>query len=74
MARRRRLSERELEGKWPKGPNIGIPKLEPGDKVPRTGHYRLDSGVRVKPAHRYSAAKTPRFKKIRPLSRSRRRL
>ena len=76
MARRRRLSEREIEGKLPKGPSIGVPKLQPGDRVPRTGQFRLDEGVRVKPTHRashFKSQKTPRFKKIRPLARSRRR-
>jgi hypothetical protein len=32
-----------------------FPKLEPGDKVPRTGKFRLDGGVRVEPIHRYKS-------------------
>ncbi len=26
-----------------------LPKLEPGDKVPKTGLYRLNDGVRIRP-------------------------
>lgn len=61
MARRRFSTKSEREH---------LPKLESGDEVPRTGHYRLDEGVRVKPVRsrgsriKGSKPKPYRLKKI----------
>lgn len=64
MARRRKISDKEGFGK--------VPKLDPGDEVPRTGKFRLDEGVRIKPYRRYGSSrfrahpeKAPRLGKIR---------
>jgi len=59
-----------------KGEREHLPKLEPGDQVPKTGKYRLEEGVRVKPVRgkqpRATKAKSGRLKKVK-ISRSRRR-
>jgi len=52
----------------PKGMREHLPKLEPGDKVPRTGLYRLDDGVRIKPTRKsknQTRQKTRKLKKIK---------
>jgi hypothetical protein len=47
-----------------------LPKLQPGDKVPKTGLYRLDDGVRIKPV-RSKNRKSAKMRKIKTLGRSR---
>jgi ribosomal protein L19 len=55
---RRKISKQEREH---------LPKLEPGDKVPHTGLYRLDDGVRIKPVKKSKnrTQKTAKLKRIR---------
>jgi hypothetical protein len=61
---RRKLSKQEREH---------LPKLEPGDKVPHTGVFRLDDGVRIKPVHKSKSRtkKSPKMKRIKAFGRSR---
>ncbi len=47
-----------------------LPKLEPGDKVPKTGLYRLNDGVRIRPVKK-SKNRTAKLKKVRGLGRGR---
>ncbi len=47
-----------------------LPKLEPGDKVPKTGLYRLNDGVRIRPAKK-SKNRTTKLKKVRGFGRGR---
>lgn len=56
---RHRLSKQQREH---------LPKLEPGDKVPHTGLYRLDDGVRIKPTRKsknQTRQKTGKLKRIK---------
>lgn len=51
-----------------------LPKLEPGDKVPRTGLFRLDDGVRIKPTHKsknQTRQKSGKLKRVKGFGRSR---
>ena len=52
------------------------PKLFPGDRVPKTGYYRLDEGIHVKPVKERkrkarSSYKPGRLKKGKVVGRSR---
>lgn len=56
--------------------NIGrvhenLPRLLPGDEVPRTGKYWLEGGTRVKPKKKMRAtrSRSSRMKKIRGFGR-----